>query len=104
MIKEDIRDFLPADVPEEMEKNFLEHFEKTTNGTGRLMLFAGDQKIEHLNNDFYGSDIPDEDNDPEHLFRIAKAAKIGVFATQFGLIARYGLDYREVRHSQLLSR
>ncbi len=60
------------------------------------MLFAGDQKVEHLNNDFYGEGIPPEDNDPEHLFKIASAAKIGVFATQFGLIARYGRDYRDI--------
>ncbi len=96
MIKEEIRNFLPADVPQELEKTFLENFEKTTNGSGRLMLFAGDQKVEHLNNDFYGPEIPEEDNDPEHLFRIAKAAKIGVFATQFGLISRYARDYRDV--------
>ena len=96
MTQQDPKDFLPADVPEEMEKAFLENFEKTTNGTGRLMLFAGDQKVEHLNNDFYGPDIPEEDNDPEHLFRIAKLAKIGVFATQFGLISRYAREYREV--------
>ena len=53
MIQQDMKNFLPADVPQEMEKTFLENFEKTTNGSGRLMLFAGDQKAEHLNNDFY---------------------------------------------------
>ena len=96
MIKEEIRNFLPADVPQEMEKTFLENFEKSTGGSGRLMLFAGDQKVEHLNNDFYGPDIPAEDNDPEHLFKIASRAKIGVLATQFGLISRYARDYRDV--------
>jgi class I fructose-bisphosphate aldolase/fructose-bisphosphate aldolase/6-deoxy-5-ketofructose 1-phosphate synthase len=60
------------------------------------MLFAGDQKVEHLNNDFYGQDIPLEDNDPEHLFKIASQANIGVFATQFGLISRYGRDYNDI--------
>jgi len=88
--------YLPVDVPKEYEKEFLENFEKTTGGSGRLMLFAGDQKVEHLNNDFYGEGIPEEDNDPEHLFRIASRARIGVFATQYGLISRYGRDYREV--------
>ena len=60
------------------------------------MLFAGDQKVEHLNDDFYGEGVPEDDADPEHLFRIASKAKIGVFATQLGLIARYGMDYRDV--------
>ena len=60
------------------------------------MLFAGDQKLEHLNGDFYGEGIHPDDSDPEHLFRIASRADIGVFATQLGLIARYGMDYPDV--------
>ena len=88
--------YLPADVPFDKEEVFLKNFEKATGGSGRLMLFAGDQKVEHLNNDFYGEDIPPEDNDPEHLFKIASQAKIGVFATQFGLISRYGRRYNEI--------
>ena len=60
------------------------------------MLFAGDQKVEHLNNDFYGKNIPLEDNSPEHMFQIASKAKIGVFATQFGFISRYGRDYNHI--------
>ena len=60
------------------------------------MLFAGDQKIEHLNDDFAGEGIHPEDADPEHLFRIANRGRIGVFATQLGMIARYGGDYRDV--------
>ena len=87
---------LPADVPADKEKAYIENFEKTTGGSGRLMLFAGDQKVEHLNNDFYGEGIPLEDNDPEHLFKIASKADIGVFATQFGLITRYGRDYSDI--------
>jgi DhnA family fructose-bisphosphate aldolase class Ia len=62
------------------------------------MLFAGDQKIEHLNDDFYGSGISPDDNDPEHLFRIASGAEIGCFATQMGLIARYGEDYPRLNY------
>jgi len=64
------------------------------------MLFAGDQKIEHLNDDFYGESpigsIPGADNSPEHLFNIAAQGQIGVFATQQGLLARYGRDYPDV--------
>ncbi len=92
----DLKKYLPADVPAKKEKEFLKNFKKATGGSGRLMLFAGDQKVEHLNNDFFGKGIPLEDNDPEHLFKIASKAKIGVFATQFGLICRYARDYKNI--------
>lgn len=87
---------VPLDVPEDKRKTYQEHYELATHGTGRLMLFAGDQKIEHLNDDFYGEGVPPEDNDPEHMFRIASRAKIGIFASQLGLVARYGADYKDI--------
>ncbi|MDD2473820.1 MULTISPECIES: aldolase [unclassified Methanoculleus] len=90
----DIR--IPLDVPAEERERYRENYRKMTHGTGRLMLFAGDQKIEHLNSDFFGEGIHPDDADPEHLFRIASRARIGVLATQLGLIARYGTDYRDV--------
>jgi fructose-bisphosphate aldolase/6-deoxy-5-ketofructose 1-phosphate synthase len=79
-----------------MRESYLANYHKITHGTGRLMLMAGDQKVEHLNEDFYGPQIAPEDADPEHLFRIASQARIGVFGTQLGLIARYGMDYPRV--------
>nr|WP_319537542.1 aldolase [uncultured Methanospirillum sp.] len=87
---------VPLDVPKDQQKTYTSNFKTITHDTGRLMLFAGDQKIEHLNADFYGEGIHEDDNDPEHLFRIAAKAKIGCFATQLGLIARYGADYPDV--------
>ncbi|HAR95776.1 MAG TPA: aldolase [Deltaproteobacteria bacterium] len=87
---------VPLDVPKAMRDAYIENYLTITRGTGRLMLFAGDQKVEHLNDDFFGEGITRENNHPEHLFRIASQAKIGVFATQLGLIARYGADYRDV--------
>jgi fructose-bisphosphate aldolase/6-deoxy-5-ketofructose 1-phosphate synthase len=84
---------VPADVPPEARDVYLSNYLAITRDTGRLMLFAGDQKVEHLNNDFYGEGIADDDCDPEHLFRIASQAEIGCLATQLGLIARYGGDY-----------
>jgi len=87
---------IPADVPQEMHATYEKNYRTLTHDTGRLMLFAGDQKVEHLNNDFYGEGISPEDNDPEHMFRIASSAKIGVYATQLGMIARYGQSYTEV--------
>lgn len=87
---------VPLDVPEEARETYVENYMEITNSTGRLMLFAGDQKVEHLNDDFYGEEAAADDNDPEHLFRIAHQGKMGVFATQLGLIARYGMDYTDV--------
>ena len=87
---------VPFDVPAKSRTAYLENFSMMTRGTGRLMLFAGDQKVEHLNDDFYGPGIHPDDSEPEHLFRIASRAKIGVFAAQMGLIARFGMDYSTV--------
>lgn len=87
---------VPLDVPKAMRETYIKNYLEMTKGTGRLMLFAGDQKVEHMNDDFYGEGIPEDDADPEHLFRIAARAKIGIFATQLGLIARYGMDYPDV--------
>ena len=92
--KEDV--IVPLDVPKAMRETYINNYMEMTRGTGRLMLFAGDQKVEHLNDDFYGEGVPEDDADPEHLFRIASRAKIGIFASQLGLIARYGMDYRDV--------
>ncbi len=94
--KLDKKIYIPADVPLDKEEKFWKNFIKITKNSGRLMLFAGDQKVEHLNNDFYGKDIPLDDNDPKHLFEIASKANIGVFATQFGLISRYGRYYNNI--------
>ncbi len=87
---------VPLDVPNAERENYIHNYLKITQKSGRLMLFAGDQKVEHLNNDFYGQGIHPDDSEPEHLFRIASQANIGVFATQLGLIARYGHSYADV--------
>jgi fructose-bisphosphate aldolase/6-deoxy-5-ketofructose 1-phosphate synthase len=87
---------IPLDVPKAMRETYAKNYMEITKGTGRLMLFAGDQKVEHLNDDFFGAGVPEDDADPEHLFRIASKAKIGVFAIQLGLLARYGMDYRDI--------
>jgi fructose-bisphosphate aldolase/6-deoxy-5-ketofructose 1-phosphate synthase len=89
---------IPALVPAESEEEYKQNYELITRGTGRLMLFAGDQKVEHLNDDFFGEGIAAEDADPEHLFKIASQATIGCFATQLGLISRYGKDYKDISY------
>jgi fructose-bisphosphate aldolase/6-deoxy-5-ketofructose 1-phosphate synthase len=87
---------VPLDVPEAARETYLKNYLRITRSSGRLMLFAGDQKIEHLNDDFYGEDIDLDDADPIHLFKIAASANIGVFAAQLGLIARYGMDFPDI--------
>jgi len=89
---------VPADVLPESRETYINNMLAATRGTGRLMLFACDQKIEHLNDDFYGEGIDLADNDPEHLFRIGSQGVIGILAAQRGLIARYAFDYPEINY------
>lgn len=94
--KKELEILIPCDVMSEYRDTYLLNYASITKGTGRLMLFAGDQKIEHLNDDFFGPGIHGDDAGPEHLFRIAEKAKIGAFAAQLGLIARYAPDYPDI--------
>lgn len=89
---------VPIDVAPDMRETYIDNYMKATRGTGRLMLFACDQKVEHLNGDFYGEDIDIADNDPEHLFRIARQGVCGVMAAQRGLVAQYAADYPEINY------
>ena len=87
---------IPLTVPTGKHREYRKNFNLATIGSGSLLLFAGDQKVEHLNDDFVGAGIIPENANPEHLFQIAASAPIGVFATHLGLIAHYGADYPKV--------
>ncbi|HLD27398.1 MAG TPA: aldolase [Patescibacteria group bacterium] len=89
---------IPADVAKDKRREYLKNYLELTRQTGRLMLFAGDQKIEHLNDDFYdGFDkIAEADADPEHLFKIAEASPVSCLAVQAGYAARYAPSYPNV--------
>ena len=89
---------VPADVAPQMRDTYVDNFMKATRGSGRLMLFACDQKIEHLNKDFYGEDIDPADLEPEHLFRIADQGVCGAMACHRGLIAQYAADYPNINY------
>ncbi|MEF9841119.1 MAG: aldolase [Raoultibacter sp.] len=89
---------VPADVMPENREAYIENYLKATRGTGRLMLFACDQKIEHLNKDFYGEGIDIADAEPEHLFQIGSQGVCGILAGQRGLIAQYAADYPEINY------
>lgn len=89
---------VPADVSAEARETYIDNYMAATRGTGRLMLFACDQKVEHLNDDFYGEGIHIDDADPEHLFRIGEQGLCGVLAGQRGLIAAYANDYPDINY------
>jgi class I fructose-bisphosphate aldolase len=89
---------VPVDVPADMREVYVDNYMKATHGTGRLMLFACDQKIEHMNDDFFGEGIHADDSDPEHLFKIGRQGICGVLAGQRGLIAQYAADYPEINY------
>ncbi len=94
--REDVR--IPVDVMPESKDTYVDNYINATRGTGRLMLFACDQKIEHLNKDFYGEGIDPADLDPEHLFKIGSQGCIGVLAAQRGLVAQYAEDYPNINY------
>ena len=74
----------PLGIPAESARRWTENYRLATQDSGRLFLMAGDQKVEHLNDDFIGGRVATDDADPEHLFRIASEAPVGCFAAQMG--------------------
>ena len=94
--RDDVR--VPADVLEVSRERYIDNYLKATQGTGRLMLFACDQKIEHLNDDFYGEGIAADDASPDHLFEIGSKGTIGILAGQRGLVAHYAADYPDINY------
>lgn len=87
---------IPLSVPAGKTSEYIKNYDLATNGSGRLLLFAGDQKVEHLNDDFYGQKISKEDAGPEHLFKIANQSSGALLATHLGLIMRYGKQYSKI--------
>ncbi len=90
--------FIPADVPTNQHKTFADNYCAITKNTQKLLLFAADQKIEHLNTDFYGPGIDQAANDPRHIFAIAHQGHAGALATQLGLIARHSAQYLGINY------
>ncbi|KXK09033.1 MAG: Fructose-bisphosphate aldolase class 1 [Microgenomates bacterium OLB22] len=82
--------FVPGDVPQSMSTQFVHHFKLATFPNNTMLMLAGDQKVEHLNDDYFGDGIPLADSDPHHLFMIAAKTHCTCMATQLGMIARYG--------------
>lgn len=89
---------MPADVPQKFKEDYRANIKSLTSDTGHLILFTGDQKIEHLNADFYGPGITAEALNPEYLFTLARKTAVGAFATHLGLIAHYGKKYSDLNY------
>jgi len=89
---------IPLSVPERFKAEYRKNYKIMTANTGNLFLIAGDQKIEHLNDDFHGNGIAPEDGTPEHLFKIAAQSPKAVLGLPLGLISKYGEDYRKVNY------
>ncbi len=89
---------VPADVPQKKQSLFKKNYELITKNKKPVLLFAADQKIEHLNDDFFGTGIDKAASHPAHIFSIASQASVGALATQLGLIARYGKEYSSVNY------
>jgi fructose-bisphosphate aldolase / 6-deoxy-5-ketofructose 1-phosphate synthase len=80
---------IPLDVPRAKRAEYLKNWKIATHNTGKLFMYACDQKVEHLNDDFVGPGLDASVADPKHYFEIAQKAHIGVLGSQLGLIARY---------------
>jgi len=89
---------IPADVPYKKQILFKKNYERVTGKNTPILLFAADQKIEHLHTDFVGIGLGKEAEHPEHIFSIAAHTKVSALATQLGLIARYGVHYPSVNY------
>ena len=89
---------IPLTVPSAYKKKYQKNFMQLTHDhpQERCFIFAADQRLEHLYDDFHGTEIPDTVGDPEHIFQIAQEAPISALATHFGLIARYGPDFPNI--------
>jgi class I fructose-bisphosphate aldolase len=85
-------------VSPEARDMYVTNYLAATRNSGRLMLFACDQKVEHLNDDFHGENISADDNEPEHLFKIGSQGVVGILAGQRGLIAQYAMDYPDINY------
>lgn len=89
---------IPADVPQHLQATYKKHYSTLTKDTERILLFAADQKMEHLNADFAGDTLPEGIDDPAYLFALANTNYFGAFAAHVGLIARYANQFPGINY------
>jgi DhnA family fructose-bisphosphate aldolase class Ia len=90
--------YLPQFVTSKSKNDFVENLAKLTFKGKHTIMFAADQRVEHLITSFFGKDIDKDDLSAEHFFRIASRAKISALATQLGLIAKYSSTYPDINY------
>ena len=80
---------IPLDIPKNMQKKYVKNYQTITLGSGNLFLFAGDQKVEHLNDDFVLFNV-------DHLYPSHLARMIGETPDEEGTrpVARRSLRSR----------
>jgi fructose-bisphosphate aldolase / 6-deoxy-5-ketofructose 1-phosphate synthase len=89
---------IPSDVPQALHQEFITNYQAITAENGKLLMLTGDQKLEHLNANFYGSEIHPDVAQPTHLFEIASKGFVTAFVAHLGLIARYGHQYPTINY------
>ena len=89
---------VPLTVPRQEKNKYSDNFALLTHEdpNERIFIFAADQRLEHLYDDFHGPGVPVEATRPEHIFEIGSKSPISALATHFGLIARYGMDFTDI--------
>lgn len=87
---------IPLTVTNEAKEKYYKNMCTITNHCSRIVLFTYDHRLEHLAYDFYGENVTNNAVDVEHAFFIASKSTITAFVTQFGLIARYGDQFRNI--------
>ena len=95
--------FVPSDIPANARETFIKNYQRITKNTDRLFMFVADHKFEHLNDDFFGPEISEQAQRPEHIFQIAQMPEIGAFASHPGLISRYAHNYPSIAYVMKLN-
>lgn len=87
---------IPADVPQ--EKHELYKKNKDIFIKNHPFLFAVDHKVEHLNADFHGLNIPPSTNNIQNCFKIAHHGGADALVTHLGLINQWGPEYPNINY------
>jgi len=97
------RVIVPLNIPKAMRDTYVKSYMEITKNTGRLMLFAGDQKVEHINDNLFRKDVPEGDGNSKKNFRIEAQSKTWVLATHLAQ-ACCGMNCRNAAYKEINSK